>query len=191
MPSGPGKFHSNKSRTLSEPEWAQLVTSIAKRDQAALHSLYLHSHRSVFSLALRVTNSRETAEEVTIDVFHEVWRRAEGYDAANGTVLGWILNQTRSRALDRLRFEQRKKRVDPFPTEAHPVTDDSSAAVEIAEEGSALRKRMRELSATEREAIESAFVSELSYAEVAARLNKPLGTVKSRIRSALTKLRGE
>src|SRR3546814_5426107 len=59
---------------------------------------------------MRITANRETAEELTIDVFHDVWRRASGYDAANGTVLGWIMNQARSRAIDRLRFENRKKR---------------------------------------------------------------------------------
>ena len=71
------------------------------------------THRLVFTLILRITHNRETAEEVTLDVFHDVWRRAPTYDAAAGTVLGWIMNQARSRAIDRLRFEQRKKRVDP------------------------------------------------------------------------------
>jgi hypothetical protein len=62
--------------------------------------------RFVFTLVMRITANRETAEEVTLDV----WRRASGYHAANGTVLGWIMNQARSRAIDRLRFESRKKR---------------------------------------------------------------------------------
>src|SRR3546814_12313620 len=59
---------------------------------------------------MRITANRETAEELTIDVFHDVWRRASRYDPANGTVLGWVMNQARSRAIDRLRFESRKKR---------------------------------------------------------------------------------
>ena len=62
---------------------------------------------------MRITANRETAEELTLDVFHDVWRRASRYDPADGTVLGWIMNQARSRAIDRVRFEQRKKRVDP------------------------------------------------------------------------------
>jgi plastocyanin len=61
---------------------------------------------------MRITANSETAEELTIDVFHDIWRRASRYDAANGTVLGWIMNQARSRAIDRLRFESRKKRSD-------------------------------------------------------------------------------
>ena len=66
---------------------------------------------------MRITDNRETAEELTLDVFHDVWRRASQYDAVNGPVLGWIINQARSRAIDRLRHEQRRKRVNPHPNE--------------------------------------------------------------------------
>ena len=93
-----------------EQEWVTLVQSIAGGDQLALHGLYERAHRPVFTLIYRMTNNRETAEELTVDVFHDVWRRAARYDPANGTVLGWIMNQARSRAIDRLRFETRKKR---------------------------------------------------------------------------------
>src|SRR5947209_2893483 len=95
---------------VPEQAWATLVQSIAAGDQLALHTLYAMAHRMVFTLAMRITANRETAEELTVDVFHDVWQRASGYDAANGTVLGWIMNQARSRAIDRLRFESRQKR---------------------------------------------------------------------------------
>src|SRR3954449_5034517 len=95
---------------VPEQEWATLVQSIAAGDQLALHALYERAHRVVFTLIMRITANRETAEELTIDVFHDVWQRASRYDAANGTVLGWIMNQARSRAIDRLRFESRQKR---------------------------------------------------------------------------------
>src|SRR6185369_11455306 len=95
---------------VPELDWTALVQAIAGGDQLALHALYERAHRPVFTLILRITANRETAEELTIDVFHDVWRRAARYDAANGTVLGWIMNQARSRAIDRLRFESRKKR---------------------------------------------------------------------------------
>lgn len=104
-------LYADKSRPRpSEQEWVALVRSAAEGDQPALHALYERSHRLVFTLIMRITANRETAEEVTLDVFHDVWRRAAGYDPANGTVLGWIMNQARSRALDRLRFDKRKKR---------------------------------------------------------------------------------
>jgi RNA polymerase sigma factor (sigma-70 family) len=95
---------------MLEQVWATLVEAIAAGDQLALHALYEMAHRFVFTLVMRITSNRETAEELTIDVFYDVWRRASRYDAANGTVLGWIMNQARSRAIDRLRFENRKKR---------------------------------------------------------------------------------
>src|SRR5690349_19057250 len=95
---------------VPEQDWTALVQSIAGGDQLALHALYERAHRPVFTLIMRITANRETAEELTVDVFHDVWRRASRYDAANGTVLGWIMNQARSRAIDRLRFENRQKR---------------------------------------------------------------------------------
>ena len=176
---------------VSERDWAALVRSIAAGDQRALYALYQRAHRLVFTLTMRITNNRETAEELTLDVFQDVWRRASTYDPANGTVLGWILNQARSRAIDRLRLEQRKKRVNPHP-------DDSVAAIgasgpdemlALREQGRLLRNALTVLTPHEREAIETAFFSELTYAEVAVRLNQPLGTVKTRIRSGLNKLR--
>ena len=87
----------------AERHWVGLVERIAAGEQLALHAIFERSHRTVFTLIVRVTGNRETAEELTLDVFHDVWRRAAGYDAARGTVLGWILNQARSRAIDRMR----------------------------------------------------------------------------------------
>src|SRR5258708_31882938 len=103
-------LYAKSKAPVSEQDWATLVHSIAAGDQYALHALYERAHRPVFTLIMRITANRETAEELTIDVFHDVWQRASRYDAANGTVLGWIMNQARSRAIDRLRFESRKKR---------------------------------------------------------------------------------
>ena len=108
---------------LSEDEWLRLIRAVASGDQSALHSIYEQTHRIVFTLIVRITVNRETAEEVTLDVFHEVWRKASTYDPANGSVIGWIMNQARSRAIDRLRFEQRKKRVKTYPQSLRPTTD--------------------------------------------------------------------
>jgi RNA polymerase sigma-70 factor (ECF subfamily) len=176
---------------VSEADWARLVQSVAKGDQLALHALYERANRPVFTLAMRITGSRETAEEVTLDVFHDVWRRASRYDARNGTVLGWIMNQARSRAIDRVRFESRKKRSEPdfavpvAASEAH----DGHDVLALKEQCGAVQAALAVLTAPEKQAIEAAFFSELSHAEVAARLNQPLGTIKTRIRSGLHKLR--
>ena len=121
-------LYADKAKTpVSEKEWVGLIRSIAAGDQRALQGLYERTHRIVFTLTMRITNSRETAEELTVDVFHDVWRRASTYDAAGGSVVGWIMNQARSRAIDRLRFEQRKKRVNPHADSPLPVEASSRA----------------------------------------------------------------
>ena len=184
-------LYAKQPKTLVlEEEWVALVRSVSAGDQLALHALYQRSHRVVFTLAMRITKSRETAEEVTLDVFYDVWRRAFTYDPGNGTVLGWIMNQARSRSIDRLRFEQRKKRADRNDdgVQTTDVPDERDQVV-AKQESAMLRNALAALTPDERQAIESAFFGELTYAEVAARLAQPLGTVKTRIRSALHKLR--
>ena len=173
-----------------EQDWVTLVQSIAAADQVALHALYERAHRPVFTLIMRITANREIAEELTVDVFHDVWRRAARYDAANGTVLGWIMNQARSRAIDRLRFESRKKRSpgnDEQPLAE--VAADPRDLLELREEAQSLRAALTTLTPDERQAIETTFFAGLTHAEAAVRLNEPLGTIKTRIRSALHKLR--
>jgi RNA polymerase sigma-70 factor (ECF subfamily) len=176
---------------VPEAEWVGLVRAVATGNQDALHALYERAHRVVFTLSMRITANRETAEEVTLDVFHDVWRRAAGYDEADGTVLGWIMNQARSRAIDRLRFEQRKKRVPGESSNPLPPAESSSPDMLVAlkQQSEAVRTALDVLTPDERRAIETAFFSEMPYAEVAARLNEPVGTIKTRIRTGLQKLR--
>jgi RNA polymerase sigma-70 factor (ECF subfamily) len=185
-------LYADKAKTLvSEKEWVGLVQSIGAGDQLALRALYGRTHHLVFTLMMRITNNRETAEELTLDVFHDVWRRAKNYDAAGGSVVGWMLNLARSRAIDRVRFEQRKKRVNSHGDSPLPATtaNDCDEALELSEQSRLLRNALAVLTPEQRLTIETAFFSELSHGEVAARLNQPLGTVKTRIRSALEKLR--
>ena len=183
-------LYAKSTPAVLEQDWAALVQLIAAGDQLALHALYERAHRPVFTLIMRLTANRETAEELTVDVFHGVWRRASGYDAANGTVLGWIMNQARSRAIDRLRFESRKKRSqgsdEPLPAE---VGADPCDVLELREQGELLHRALAALTPDERRAIETTFFAGLTHAEAAARLNQPLGTIKTRIRSGLHKLR--
>ena len=175
---------------VPEQEWAALVQSIAAGDQFALHALYQRANRIIFTYVMRITANRETAEELTVDIFHDVWRRASRYDAANGTVLGWIMNQARSRAIDRLRFESRKKRNhDGEGPEPAGLTADPCDALELREQGELLRAALATLTPDERQAIETTFFAGFTHAEAAARLNQPLGTIKTRIHSGLHKLR--
>lgn len=185
-------LYGNKGKApVTEAHWVNIVRSIAAGDQVALHSLYQQTYWLVFTLILRITNNRETAEEVTLDVYHDVWRRASGFNPAGGSVIGWIMNQARSRAIDRLRFEQRKKRINGYPDD--PLTRvpdrDPQEACQLEEQSRMLRHAMEVLTAEERQVIETAFFSEMTYQEAASKLNQPVGTVKTRIRSGLTKLR--
>jgi RNA polymerase sigma-70 factor (ECF subfamily) len=183
-------LYATSKAPVPEQEWAALVQSIAAGDQLALHALYERAHRLVFTLIMRITANRETAEEVTIDVFHDVWRSASRYDAASGTVLAWIMNRARSRAIDRLRFENRKKRSPGRDVQADGETaPDPRDVLELRQQCASLRTALETLTTGERQAIETTFFAGLTYAEAAERLDQPLGTIKTRIRSGLHKLR--
>ena len=185
-------LYSDKTKApVSEGDWVGLVESIAKGDQRALHELYQRAHRIIFTLIVRITKSRESAEELTLDVFHDVWRRAPQYDPSAGSVVGWIMNQARSRAIDRVRFDQRKKRLNTSGGDPLPVTRDGDPqeALAFSEQSRRLRDALGVLTPDERQAIETAFFSDLTYQEVSERLNQPLGTIKTRVRSGFVKLR--
>jgi RNA polymerase sigma-70 factor (ECF subfamily) len=185
-------LYANRAKPrVVEADWIALVEAIAARDERALRALYDRTNRIVFTFSIRITHSRETAEEITLDVFHDVWRRASSYDPAGGSVIGWIMNQARSRAIDRLRFDQRKKRTADAAETSSAVTPEKSPhdTVESRDQERQLREALQVLTPDERQAIEAAFFSEMTYSEVATKLNQPLGTVKTRIRSGLAKLR--
>jgi RNA polymerase sigma-70 factor, ECF subfamily len=175
-----------------ESDWVELVVATSRQDPSALRALYERAHRLVFTLSMRITGDRLAAEEVTLDVFLEVWRRAGTYDAAQNTVIGWLMNLTRSRAIDRVRFESRKKRTVPSGARSsieEDYVDGPVGALDARDTARIIGRALQGLTAAERQAIEATFFSELTYAEAAERLNQPLGTVKTRIRSGLAKLR--
>jgi RNA polymerase sigma-70 factor (ECF subfamily) len=182
-------LYAGRKAPVAEQEWLALVQLIARGDESALHALYERAHHLVFTLAMRITGNQETAEEITVDVFHDAWRRAARYDAANGTVLGWIMNQARSRSIDRLRFEQRKKRRDGEGAPAPETAVDGNDPLEAKAQSQAVQDALDVLTPSERQAVGATFFSGLTHAEAAQRLGEPLGTVKTRIRSALQKLR--
>src|SRR5258708_11708214 len=174
-------LYAKSKAPVPEQDWATLVQSIAAGDQLALHALYERAHRPVFTLIVRLTANRETAEELTVDVFHDVWRRASRYDAATGTVLGWIMNQARSRAIDRLRFESRKKRSDGGDMQPlAEVAADPRDVLELREQGEAVRAALAALTPDARQATETTFFGGLTHGEAAAALEQPADTNKTR-----------
>jgi RNA polymerase sigma factor (sigma-70 family) len=95
-------------RPLPERDWIVLANLIASGDQRALRQLYERTYRLVFSLIARITKSCEAADDLTIEVFHDIWRTAPGYDPARGSVLGWVMNLAREKGLERVRREQER-----------------------------------------------------------------------------------
>lgn len=171
-----------------ESEWVELVHRIAGHDQPALRELYERTHGIVFTLIVRILKDAQSAEEVALDVYHRIWERAKSYDPERGTVVAWIMNQARSRSIDRVRHERRKKRVRTGHVDIGGVEQDLFASP-VEEPREKLEHALEALTIDERRAIETAYFEERTYAEVAQCLNVPLGTIKTRIRSGLAKLR--
>jgi DNA-directed RNA polymerase specialized sigma24 family protein len=129
-------LYANRAKApVSEKEWVGLVRSTAGGDRSALQVLHTRTHRIVFTLLVRITNNRDTAEELMGDVFHDVWCRAAGYDPAGSSVVGWIMNQARSRAIDRLRFEPRKNRINSDHADSPRTVTPPGGSPEVLDAG--------------------------------------------------------
>src|SRR5262245_32899266 len=175
----------------AEPLAHRVVERMAAGDAAALGDLYDAHARSIYSLALRILGDPSDAEDIVQEVFTQAWRQASRYDAGRATVIGWLLMMTRSRSLDRLRARQAR----PDRTIAAPLPDLASAArgqeaVALdAEDVARLRSALGRLDTAWRTPIELAYYEGLSQSAIAERLGQPLGTVKTRMRTALAQLR--
>jgi RNA polymerase sigma-70 factor (ECF subfamily) len=170
-----------------------LIERIAGGDEAALAELYDATSRQVYGLALRVLGDPSAAEDVTLEVFTQVWRTASSYDMGRGTPFGWLLTMTRSRAIDRIRSDaQARKREEPLEfvegTEGDPGPSPEANVAE-AERRRIVRDALAVLSPEQRQVVELAYFGGLSHSEIAAELNQPIGTVKTRIRLAMQRLR--
>ena len=176
----------------SEEDLAVLIGRVAKGDQSALGTLYDRTSSLVYGLALRVLKDRPAAEDVTIEVYTQIHRQAARYDAGRGTPSAWLLMLARSRAIDRLRAEsQRWKREDSLePVEALPtLTANPEEHSAVAEQRRAVQAALLALAPEQRRVIEIAYYSGLSHSEIAAKLDLPVGTVKTRIRNGMLALR--
>ena len=165
---------------------------MARGDHEALAELYDRHSRLVYSLALRIIRDQGEAEDIVQEVFSQAWRQAGRYEARRGNVIAWLLNLTRSRAIDRLRGRQSRPEAASDSLLAIDIPDLTMPVDEqLSLEGRASRVRaaMKELSVLQRVAIELAFYEGLTHVEIAERLELPLGTVKTRIRQGLLKLK--
>jgi len=177
---------------VRDQELISLVQRIAKGDQAALAALYDGTNRLVYGLILRVLGDSSTAEEVLLDVYTQVWRQAASYDTGRGSPLAWLTTIARSRAIDRLRSgwqdQQRKEPLDLLTDRETGAASPEEMTV-ASERQRFVRAALASLSPEQREVIELAYYGGLSHSEIAAKLNQPLGTVKTRTRLGMMKLR--
>jgi RNA polymerase sigma-70 factor, ECF subfamily len=167
------------------------MDGIRGRDPESLGRLYDESSRFVYGLALRILNDAADAEEVILDVFQQVWSLAEAYDASRGTIWSWLAVMTRNRAIDRFRqASTRRSREVPIEIEHEPAAAEVPERLSmLQEERKLVRNALESLNREQRVAIELAFLRGLSHAEVAKHLGAPLGTIKTRIRVGLRRLR--
>ena len=177
---------------VAEPE-AVLMNAVASGDQVAFGELYDRMQPRVLGLAMRVLRDLGHAEEVAQEVFLDVWQYAARFDGTKGSATGWILRKTHSRAVDRVRSAQSGRARDARigMRDYFEPADDVAETVELRIDSRRVERALGRLPESQRRAVELAHLGGLSHSEVSAILNVPIGTVKTRIRAGIGRLRDE
>lgn len=180
------------TRSVQEQEWTQLIALTAQGDQTALATFYDRTSPQVFGFIYKILNNREAAEEVTLDVYTQVWRQAHTYDRTRGAPGAWLMMLARTRAIDRFRAGAAEHgRVESLDAAQLFVSDGETPEQDV--EGQERRRYVQQalavLTEEQRQAIVLAYFYGLSQSEIADKLQLPLGTVKTRIRLGMMKLR--
>ena len=174
-----------------DQQLADFIESISCGNEEALTALYDATNRLLYGLVLRILTDPDAAEEVLLDVYKQVWRKASSYDQARGNPLAWLMTIARSRAIDRLR----STRLERQRVEALDNVREIAASCDVERDAvlsgmrRVIRKALDSLPPEQREVIDLAYYGGLSQSEIAARIGQPLGTVKTRVRLGLAKLR--
>jgi RNA polymerase sigma-70 factor, ECF subfamily len=168
-----------------------LISRMALGDGEAFAQFYDRYASLAFAVILRIVRDRADASEVLQDVFWETWHAAAAYDPARGTPEAWVVNRARARAIDRVRMLRRRSEVFVAPAEEGLTADTSAGSTpgEGLEDRGIVQSALAQLSDGQREVIELAYYDGLTQTEIAQRTKQPLGTVKTRIRLGLARLR--
>jgi RNA polymerase sigma-70 factor (ECF subfamily) len=168
-----------------------LLRKIQNGDEEALVTLHSRYSNLVYSVAFRVLNDQMAAEEVTQDTFMRIWRKSGSFDPDKGRFVTWLLTVTRRLAIDRLRLWQRREpmRATLFMDENPQLWEQVLAVDGYSDLRGSLVSAIRDLPDAQREAIELAYFYGMSHSDIAEYLHAPLGTVKTRIRQGMQKLR--
>lgn len=191
-----GAMATLRAPTTTETD-RSLLERIAERNEPALERLYDRYSAVLYATAYRIAGERSDAEEIVLDAFAQAWRDAAQFRSERGSVIAWLTMICRSRALDRVRARGRRTRLleaasasDPDAALAMGTGEPSpSGNVEQLERRALVAQAIGELSPPQRQAIQLAFYEGLSHSEIAEKLGEPLGTVKTRVRLAMQKLR--
>ena len=179
------------ARAGAVPDLGALLKRSARGDEAAFAELYDATAARAHGLVLRVVRDRAQAEEVTQEVFLEVWRQSGRYDADRGSALAWLMTIAHRKAVDRVRSAEAATRRDVTYEETNRSVahDETAEAAHASLEARRVRAALAHLTDVQREAIELAYFGGYTHTEVAALLDLPVGTAKTRIRDGLIRLR--
>jgi RNA polymerase sigma-70 factor (ECF subfamily) len=174
-----------------------LLVRAASGDQEAIAGLYDRYGGVLYAVAYRVAGQRADAEDAVVEAFAQAWRDASRFEAARGSVAGWLTMIARSRALDIVRARTRRDRITASASSREPLgapamgnwRADPVDSYEDTERSQHVKAALQTLSPPQRQAIEMAFFEGLSQSEIAERLAEPLGTIKTRVRLGMQKLR--
>jgi RNA polymerase sigma-70 factor (ECF subfamily) len=175
----------------------ELIARAASGEERAMAELYDRYGQVLYTVAYRIVGQRADADEAVLDAFAQAWREATRFEAARGSVGGWLTTIARSRALDLVRARSRRERITATAAAERPESSpamggwrsDPASGVDHAERKQQVQLALEALSPPQRRAIELAFFEGLSQSEIAERLQEPLGTVKTRVRLGMQKLR--
>ncbi len=181
---------SEDGRAQRRAEDVDLLARIVARDERAVEALYARYSGPLYSLAYQVTGAERFAQDVVQEVFVALWRDASRFDPAKGAVAPWLFSLARHKAIDLVRREANiRKRTADVDLELHEAEDDVDQETWLSFRRERVRAAIEQLTPDQREALELAFFGGLTHVEVSAKLGIPLGTAKTRIRSALLRLR--
>jgi RNA polymerase sigma-70 factor (ECF subfamily) len=177
-----------------KPDDGALITLIAQAQTDALNQLYDRYNRLIFSVAIAIVGDHAVAEEVTLDVFVQVWRRAGTYRPDQATVRTWLIAITRHHAIDILRMQKSRSEANTVNWDEISAPEGSAPhgleeGVQLSMQREHVRKKMAELPADQREALVLAYFKGYTHSQIAQALRQPLGTIKTRIRLGMNKLK--
>lgn len=186
------------ARELASPDLARsrdhllraCLSRLNQGSEDALAEIYDGTSSLIYSITLNMLGNRADAEEVTLDVYLQIWRSASGFQVERGSVIGWLITIARSRAIDRLRIRRSReeREVESFCDRPHMASSPEESTI-AGEQQRRARMALAALPANQRRLVELACYGGYSQSELAGKMGLPLGTVKSRIRMGLSRLR--